>query len=63
MILILQGTPFLHTYYKRFSQLFTEQSTNLISLYTKHPTSITQNSSSPTILQDTIRIYLPFCMF
>ena len=60
---LFTGTPFLHTYYKRFSQLFIEQSTNLISLYTKHPTPITHNSSSPTILQDTIRICLTFRMF
>ena len=39
---LITGTPFLHTYYKRFSQHFIEQTTNLISLYTKHPTYYTQ---------------------
>ena len=63
LTLLITDTPFLHTYYKLFSQLFIEQSTNLISLYTKHPTSITRNNSSPTFLQDTIRIWLPFRMF
>ena len=38
---LITGTPFLHAYYKRFSQLFIDDSTNLISLYNKHPT--TQN--------------------
>ena len=33
------------------------------SLYTKHFTSITHNSSSPTISQDTFRIGLPFRLF
>ena len=60
---LITGTPFLHAYYKKFSQLFIEESTNLFSLYTIHPTSITQNTSSPIILCDTIRIGLPFCMF
>ena len=54
---------FLHAYYKRFSQLFIEESTFLISLCTKHPTSKTQNTSSAKILRDTIRICLPFRMF
>ena len=38
---LITGTPFLHAYYIRFSQLFIDDSTNLISLYNKHPT--TQN--------------------
>ena len=33
---LITGTPFLHAYYKRFSQLFIDDSTNLISLYTKN---------------------------
>ena len=36
----ITGTPFLHVYYKRFSQLFIDESTNLISLYITHPTVI-----------------------
>ena len=42
MTRLITGTPFLLAYYKRFSQLFIEESTDLISLYTKHPTSIPQ---------------------
>ena len=38
---LITGTPFLHAYYKRFSQLFIDDSTNLISLYNKHPTTQT----------------------
>ena len=30
---LITGTTFLHAYYKRFSQLFIDDSTNLISLY------------------------------
>ena len=41
---LITGIPFLHAYYKRFSQSFIDDSTNLISLYNKHPT--TQNQSS-----------------
>ena len=35
---LITGTPFLHVYYKRFSQLFIDESTNLISLYITNPT-------------------------
>ena len=56
------GTPFLHVYYKRFSQLFIDDSTNLISLYNTSPTVINQ-PSTPNFVQDTIRICLPFRMF
>ena len=34
---LITGTPFLHVYYKRFSQLFIDESTNLISLYITNP--------------------------
>ena len=60
---LITGTPFLHAYYKRVSLRFIEESTNLISLYTKYTTSITQTDSFPNIIQDTIRICLPFRMF
>ena len=61
---LITGTPFLHAYYKRFSQLFIEDSANLISLYTTHTNSTTTNhTSSPNIVRDTIRICLPFRMF
>ena len=58
---LITGTPFLHVYYKRFSQLFIDESTNLISLYITNP--ITKQSSTPDFVQDTIRICLPFRMF
>ena len=56
---LITGTPFLHVYYNRFSQLFIDESTNLISLYITNPTVINQ-SSTPNFVQDTIRICLPF---
>ena len=56
------GTPFLHVFYKRFSQLFIDDSTNLISLYITSPTVINQ-PSSPDFVHATIRICLPFRMF
>ena len=34
---LITGAPFLHAYYKRFSKLVIDDSTNLISLYNKHP--------------------------
>ena len=52
----ITGTPFLHAYYKRFSQLFIDDSTNLISLYNKHPTTLNQ-SSTPDFVRATIRFY------
>ena len=59
----ITGTPFLHAYYKRFSQFFTEDSTNIISLFTTntlppdaHPISL------PNIIRSTIRKCLPFQM-
>ena len=39
---LITGTPFLHAYYKRFSQLFIDDSTNLTSLYITSPTVINQ---------------------
>ena len=59
---LITGTPFLHAYYKRFSELFIDDSTNLISLYNKHPTTLNQ-SFTPNSVRATIRIYLPFRLF
>ena len=59
---LITGTLFLHAYYKRFTQLFIDDSTNLISLYTKHPTTINQ-SSTPDFVRATIRICLTFRLF
>ena len=59
---LITGTPFLHAYYKRFAQLFIDDSTNLISLYTKHPTTLNQ-SSTPDFVHAAIRICLPFRHF
>ena len=59
---LITGTPFLHVYYKRFSQLFIVDSTNLISLYITSPTVINQ-PPTPDFVQGTIRICLPFRMF
>ena len=59
---LITGTPFLHAYYKRFSQLFIDESTNLISLYNTSPTVINQ-PSSPDFVHATIRICLPVQMF
>ena len=42
---LITGTPFLHVYYKRFSQLFIDESTNPISLYITNPTVINQSST------------------
>ena len=42
---LITGTPFLHAYYERFSQLYIDDSTNLISLYNKHPTVQNQPST------------------
>ena len=59
---LITGTLFLHAYYKRYTQLFIDDSTNLISLYTKHPTTINQ-SSTPDFVRATIRICLTFRLF
>ena len=58
---LITGPPFLHAYYKRFSQLFIDDSTNL-SLYNKHPT-VQNQSSTPDFIRVTIRICLPFRLF
>ena len=59
---LITGTPFLHAYYKRFSELFIDDSTNLISFYTKHPTTLNQ-SFTPDFVRATIRICLPLRLF
>ena len=59
---IITGTPFPHVYSKRFSQLFIDESTNIISLYITNPT-VNNQSSTPNFVQDTIRICLPFRLF
>ena len=59
---LITGTLFLHASYKRFTQLFIDDSTNLVSLYTKHPTTLNQ-SSTPDFVRATIRICLPFRLF
>ena len=59
---LITGTPFLHAYYKRFILRFIDDSTNLISFYTKHPTTLNQ-SSTPDFVRATIRICLPFRLF
>ena len=61
---LITGNLFLHGYYKRFSQLFIDDTTNLISLYTTNPLSPeTHSISIPKLLHNTIRIGLPFRMF
>ena len=59
---LITGTPFLHAYYKRFSQLFIDDSTKLISLYNRHPT-VQNQPSTPDFVRATIRICLPFRLF
>ena len=59
---LITGTSFLYAYYKRFSELFIDDSTNLISLYNKHPTILNQ-SFTPDFVRATIRICLPFRLF
>ena len=59
---LISGIPFLHAYYKRFSQLLIDDSTNLISVYITSPTVLYQ-PSIPDFVHATIRICLPFRMF
>ena len=59
---IITGTPFLHAYYKRFSQLFIDDSTNLISLYITNHID-TNKSSISNLIHPIIRICLPFRLF
>ena len=47
---LITGTPFLHVYYKRFSQLFIDESTNLISLYITNST-VNNQSYTPHFVQ------------
>ena len=61
---IITGTPFYMHITKKLSQLFIDDSTNLISLYTTNTNSSAANhTSSPLIIRDTIRICLPSQMF
>ena len=59
---LITGTPFLHAYYKRFSQLFIDDTTHLISFIIKHPNN-TNTSSTPDFVNATIKICLPFRLF
>ena len=59
---IITGTPFLHAYYKRFSQLFIDDSTNLNSLYITNSIA-TKKSSISNLIHPTIRICLLFRLF
>ena len=60
---LITGTLFLHAYYKRFSQLLIDDSTNLISsIYTTHPID-TNNPSLSKLIQPNKRICLPSRMF
>ena len=56
---LITGTPFLHAYYKRFSQLFIDESTNFISLDITSPT-VPNKSSTRDFVHDTIRIVFLF---
>ena len=58
------GNLFLHAYYKRFTQLFIDTTTNLGSLYITNPLPPkTHPISISNLLHSTIRICLPFRMF
>ena len=46
----------------KYFHIFIDDSTNLISLYNKHPT-VRNQSSNPDFVPDTIRICLPFRLF
>ena len=61
---LITGNLFLHAYYKRFTQLFIDTTTNLVSLYITNPLPPeTHPSSIPNLLHSTIGICLPFRMF
>ena len=61
---MIHGSPFLHAYYKIFSQLFIDEGTNLISLYTKNKSSFdTQSNTTPPLVYSNVRICLPFRLF
>ena len=58
------GNLFLHAYYKRFTRLFIDTTTNLVSLYITNPLPPESHPVSiPNLLHNTIRICLPFRMF
>ena len=59
---LITGTPLRHAYYKNFSQLFIDDSTNLIRQCFKNPTVLNQ-PSTPDFVHATIRICLPFRLF
>ena len=59
---LITGPPLLHAYDKRFSQLFIDDFTNLISLYITSPTG-RNKSSTPDFVHAIFRICLPFRMF
>ena len=61
---LIHGSLFLHAFYKVFSEFFIDDSTNLISLYTKNkPFSDTQSNTTPPLVYSDIRICLPFRLF
>ena len=60
---LITGTPFLHVYYKRFSQLFIDDSTNILSRRIYYKPYCYQSNLYSRFVQDTIRICLPFRMF
>ena len=61
---LITGNLFLHAYYKRFTQLFIDTTTNLVSLYIANPLlPETHPISILNLLHSTIRICLPFRMF
>ena len=61
---LITGNLFLHTYYKRFKQLFIDTTTNLVSLNITNPLPPeTHPISIPNLLHSSIRVCLPFRMF
>ena len=61
---LITGTPFLHAYYKRFSQHFIDNSANLTSIYTKTTiSSETHPNPFPNTIHNTIRICRPLRLF
>ena len=61
---LITGNIFLHAYYKRFSQLFIDTTTNFISLYTTTPLPPeTHPISIPKLIHNNKGICLPFRMF
>ena len=58
------GSPFLHAYCKIFSQLFIDDGTNLMSLYTKDKSfSDTQSHTTTPLVSSNIKICPPFSLF